>query len=78
MIVRFRGTDPFSPLRRAEASVDGKEWEIVFSVDGLVDSKSEEFEIKAGKLEPGEHFIALRVYDSTGNIGIGKSVLQVK
>ena len=77
-VVRFKGTDPYSPLRRAEVSVDGKEWEIIFSVDGIVDSRIEEFEIKAEKLDPGEHFIALRVYDSAGNIGIGKALLQVK
>ena len=77
-VVRFKGADPFSPLRRAEASLDGKEWGIVFSVDGIVDSKTEEFEIRSEKLDPGEHFVALRVYDSAGNIGLGKAVLQVK
>jgi len=77
-VVRFKGTDPYSPLRRAEVSVDGKEWEIIFSVDGIVDSRIEEFEVKTEKLDPGEHFIALRVYDSVGNIGIGKALLQVK
>ena len=48
-VVRFKGTDPYSPLRRAEVSIDGKEWEIIFSIDGIVDSGIEEFEIKAEK-----------------------------
>ena len=77
-VVRFKGTDPYAPLRRAEVSVDGKEWEIIFSVDGIVDSRIEEFEVKVEKLDSGEHFIALRVYDFAGNIGIGKAVFQVK
>jgi WD40 repeat protein len=77
-VVRFKGTDPHSPLRRAEVSVDGKEWEIIFSVDGIVDSRIEEFEIKVEKLDSGEHFIALRIYDFAGNIGMGKAVFQVK
>ena len=77
-IVRFRASDSVSALRKAEVSLDGKEWEMVFSVDGIVDSKTEEFEIKTGTLEPGEHTVALRVYDSTGNVAIGKAALLVK
>jgi hypothetical protein len=77
-VVRLRASDSVSALRKAEASLDGKEWEMVFSVDGIVDSKTEEFEIKTGTLEPGEHTVALRVYDSTGNVAIGKTALLVK
>jgi hypothetical protein len=67
-----------SALRKAETSIDGKEWETVFSVDGIVDSKTEEFEIKSEPLALGEHTVALRVYDSNGNVAIGKAVVQVK
>jgi sugar lactone lactonase YvrE len=77
-VVRFRASDLVSSLRKAEVSIDGKEWEMVFSVDGIVDSKTEEFEIKTGTLEPGEHSIALRVYDATGNVAIGKAGLLIK
>ena len=76
--VRFRASDLVSALRKAEFSLDGKEWEMVFSVDGIVDSKTEEFEIKTGTLVPGEHAIALRVYDATGNVAIGKAAFVVK
>jgi hypothetical protein len=75
---KFRATDTVSALRRAEVSLDGKDWELVFSADGIVDSKTEDFEIKTGALEPGEHSLALRVYDSTGNVGIGKVVVAIK
>jgi SMP-30/Gluconolactonase/LRE-like region len=77
-IVRFRASDTVSPLRKAELSLDGKDWEIVFSVDGIVDSKAEEFEVKTGDLQTGDHVLALRVYDSTGNVAIGKATLRVK
>ena len=77
-IVRFRASDLVSALRKAEVSLDGKEWEMVFSVDGIVDSRTEEFEIKTGALEPGEHTVALRVYDATGNVAIGKAALLIK
>jgi len=77
-IVRFRASDSVSALRKGEVSLDGKEWEMVFSVDGIVDSKTEEFEVKTAALEPGEHTVALRVYDATGNVAIGKATVLVK
>src|SRR5262245_39113597 len=77
-VVKFRASDLVSALRKAETSLDGNEWEMVFSVDGIVDSRSEEFEIKTGTLAPGEHTVALRVYDATGNVAIGKAALVVK
>jgi hypothetical protein len=77
-VVRFRASDSVSALRKAEVSLDGKEWEMVFSVDGIVDSKAEEFEVKTGTLDPGEHTVALRVYDGTGNVAIGKAALLAK
>jgi len=77
-VVKFRASDLVSALRKAEVSLDGKEWEMVFSVDGIVDSRAEEFEIKTGTLEPGEHTVALRVYDATGNVAVGKAALLIK
>lgn len=76
--VRFKAQDATSVLRKAEVSIDGKEWQDIFSVDGIVDSKSEEFEVKTDDLGAGEHTVAMRVYDSNGNVGIGKAVFQVK
>jgi sugar lactone lactonase YvrE len=77
-VLRFKVTDAVSALRKAESSVDGKEWETTFSIDGIVDSKTEEFEVRAEPLPSGEHAIALRVYDSNGNVAIGKAVVQMK
>jgi hypothetical protein len=77
-VLKFKASDTVSALRKAESSIDGKEWEAVFSIDGIVDSKTEEFEIKTEPLASGEHTIALRVYDSNGNVAIGKAVVQVK
>jgi sugar lactone lactonase YvrE len=77
-VLKFKASDNVSALRKAEVSIDGKEWETVFSIDGIVDSKIEEFEIKTEPLASGEHTVALRVYDSNGNVAIGKAVVQVK
>ena len=78
MVVKFKAVDTVSALRRAQFSIDGREWETVFSKDGIIDSTTEEFEINLESLEAGEHTVALRVYDSSGNVGIGKAILQIK
>jgi hypothetical protein len=76
--VHFRAVDAVSPLRRAECSIDGSDWEAIFSEDRIVDSKVEEFEVKTDDLIVGEHAVALRVFDSAGNVTIGKAVVSIK
>jgi predicted nucleic acid-binding protein len=76
--IRFKASDTVSALRKAEFSLDGKDWEVVFSIDGIIDSKEEEFEVRTEPLDVGEHTVALRVYDSTGNVGIAKALCQIK
>jgi hypothetical protein len=75
--VRFRAEDHTSPLRSAEAAIDGEDWRQIYSDEGIVDARVETFTIKASKLEPGEHIIALRAYDTAGNAGIGKAIVRV-
>ena len=64
--------------QRAECSIDGSDWEAIFSEDRIVDSKVEEFEVKTDDLIVGEHAVALRVFDSAGNVTIGKAVVSIK
>ena len=52
-------------------------WQAVFSKDGVLDSKSEEFEITTKSLDEGEHIVALRVFDAMGNVAIGKSTVSI-
>ncbi len=75
--VRFEVQDNTSPLRRAEFSIDGRDWQDVVSDDGIVDSPRETFTVRAGKLAPGEHVITIRAYDIAGNAGVGKALVQV-
>jgi hypothetical protein len=75
--IRFAAEDETSPLRSAETSVDGKDWQSVLSDDGVVDSRRETFTIKLTQLAPGEHILALRASDTSGNIGVGKVVLHI-
>ncbi|MBZ5561261.1 MAG: hypothetical protein LAP13_02455 [Acidobacteriia bacterium] len=75
--VHFLAEDSTSPLRSAETSLDGKTWRDILSDDGIVDSRRETFTVKIPRLDPGEHIILLRAYDTAGNAGVGKAVLYV-
>ncbi len=75
--IRFQVEDATSPLRQAETAIDGKDWRDVHSEDGIADSRLETFSVKVAKLEPGEHIISLRAYDTAGNAGVGKAVVRV-
>jgi len=51
--VSFRSTDNFSPIKRAEYSLDAGEWQFIEPVDQISDSKSEEYNFKVRVAEPG-------------------------
>ena len=75
--VVFEVEDSTSPLRSAETSLDGKEWQNILSDDGIVDSRKETFTVRLSKLDAGEHVVSLRAFDTAGNLGVGKAVLRV-
>lgn len=75
--VQFSVEDSTSPLRSAESSLDGQDWHDVLSDDGVIDSLKETFTLRVSHLSPGEHILALRASDTSGNIGVGKAVIRV-
>jgi sugar lactone lactonase YvrE len=75
--VQFSAEDTTSPLRSAETSLDGQDWHAILSDDGIVDSRKETFTLKLTQLAPGEHVLALRASDTSGNIGVGKAVILI-
>ncbi len=76
-IIQFTAEDSTSPLRSAETSLDGHEWHDILSDDGIVDSRKETFSLTFNSLAPGEHIVALRAYDTSGNVGVGKAVIEI-
>jgi hypothetical protein len=80
--VRFRATDGFSTIKRAEYSVDAGEWKYVEPVGQLSDAKSEDYDFKAGfdagKDAAFEHVVVVRVYDRYDNMGAAKTLLRSK
>lgn len=76
-LVSIQASDSSSLLRDAQYSVDGGEWKTIFPKDEIFDSQEEEFLITVENLSVGEHSLIFRVKDSEGNIGAGKTVIQV-
>jgi hypothetical protein len=82
--VNFRAIDNFSPLKRAEYSVDAGEWKYVEPVGQLSDAKTENYDFKATPEtskdggDSSEHVVVVRVYDRYDNMGAAKTLIRGK
>jgi hypothetical protein len=82
--VIFRAADGFSPLKRAEYSVDAGEWKYVEPVGQLSDAKTENYDFKVTLETPteggasSEHVVVVRVYDRYENMGAAKTLIRAK
>lgn len=76
--VTFRAVDGFSPIKRAEYSIDARDWQYVDPVGQISDSKTEsyDFSIPVPAGDPQEHIIVVRAYDRFDNMGAAKFVLR--
>jgi sugar lactone lactonase YvrE len=74
--VVFRATDATSIIRRAEYQVDGGAWKAVFPIDGIADSKREEFRVTATVAGGKPHVVALRVFDANANVGSAQAPIK--
>ena len=80
VFVAFEAEDDFSPIARAEYSLDAGPWQFVQPVGTLSDSKHEHYEFmlpaKDTAGNSGEHLITVRVYDRHENVGAAKTVIH--
>ncbi|MGA7169902.1 MAG: hypothetical protein WBX08_12180, partial [Candidatus Sulfotelmatobacter sp.] len=74
----------FSPIKRAEYSVDASDWKYVEPIGQLSDAKTETYDFKAMP-EPAkddssssEHVVVVRVYDRYDNMGAAKTLIPAK
>ncbi len=81
--VRLEARDATSPIAHAEYSVDAGAWQYVEPVGGLSDSLMERYDflasvpVAAGEVsKPGEHVVAVRVYDRFENMASVKMVVR--
>jgi WD40 repeat protein len=89
--VVFHAADAFSPVRRAEYSVDAGEWKFVEPVGQLSDARSENYDFtvalppviddaaaKKARRDTSEHTVVVRVYDRYSNMATAKTVVRGK
>jgi WD40 repeat protein len=74
---QFTAMDATSGIEKAQYSVDGGEWILLAPAQGISDSKTESYSFTVRGLTPGEHTIAVRVYDRFDNVGAGKTTVNV-
>jgi len=83
----FEARDATSPIAHAEYSVDAGPWQYLEPVGRVSDSKEERYDFTAaippvpsdaasGVENPGEHVIAVRVYDRYENVASVKAVVR--
>ncbi len=88
--MRFHASDSFSPIKRAEYSLDGSDWQFVEPVGQLSDSKTEDYDFRVSIPAPdsalpsmagsaaNDHVIVVRVYDRYDNLATAKTLLRGK
>jgi hypothetical protein len=88
--VRFRASDSFSPIKRAEYSLDGGDWQFIEPAGQLSDSKTEEYDFRVAVPQfeaapapmaesPGnDHVVVVRAYDRFDNLATAKTVIRGK
>jgi hypothetical protein len=84
--IKARAVDTFSPIKRAEFSIDAGDWKYVDPVGQLSDAKTETYDftvkldsaVGASKDESSEHVVVLRVYDRYDNMSASKALIQAK
>ncbi|HEX9200256.1 MAG TPA: fibronectin type III domain-containing protein [Acidobacteriaceae bacterium] len=83
----FSAKDAVSPIAHAEYSVDAGPWQYLEPVGRVSDSLEERYDfvadvptatggVAAGVVSPGEHVIAVRVYDRFENVVAAKAVVR--
>lgn len=80
--VQFRAVDSFSPVKRAEYSLDAGEWQFIEPVGQLSDSKSETYDfvvpLPNADSSDQEHVIVVRAYDRYDNMNASKALVAGK
>ncbi|MFZ0285427.1 MAG: hypothetical protein WAL32_09370 [Terriglobales bacterium] len=80
--ITFSAGDSFSPIKRAEFSVDAADWQFVAPVGQLSDSKNENYDFDvptpADPVGPVEHVVVVRAYDRFDNMSSAKTVIRAK
>jgi outer membrane protein assembly factor BamB len=77
VLVRFVARDSTSAVARAEYSLNAGEWTLLFPDDRVTDSAQENYSLTLKNLSPGEHTLAVRIYDRFENPASAKITFTV-
>jgi hypothetical protein len=72
----FAASEKASYITRAEFSVNGGEWQVIYTDDGIADSQNERFTINLPSVSAGEYVVTLRVFDVNGNSGSARAIIR--
>jgi hypothetical protein len=75
--VAFQADDATGRVKQADVSIDGGEWNVVAPEDGINDSGSERYGLTLSVTGKGNHTIALRVFDTNGNVGSAQTTVSI-
>jgi len=75
--LRFTARDAASDIARSSYSVDAHEWQSVFPVGQLTDAPVENYDTVLRDLKPGEHTVAVQVFDQFENSAASKVTFTV-
>lgn len=76
--IEFQAVDSYSAIARAEYSLNAGEWTLVMPEDRLSDSPQEKYTIVLKGLAPGEHTVAIRMFDQFENTASAKVTFVVE
>jgi WD40 repeat protein len=70
--VTFTARDASSAIDHAQYSLDGADWVVVSPTSSISDAPVEHYDFGISTVAPGEHTLAVRVFDSFENVGSAK------
>ena len=78
MIVTGKIEDASSVISKAAYALNSDDWEVVFPSDQIFDSPSESLDFTIENLKSGSYTLVVQAHDALGNVGVGKTVFEVK
>ncbi|MBT5830339.1 MAG: hypothetical protein HOH77_09115, partial [Candidatus Latescibacteria bacterium] len=70
--------DKTSAILSAKYAVNSGDWQVVFAEDMVFDSAKETLKFEIEQLRPGAYTLVIRAEDVLGNVGVGKTIFEVK
>jgi hypothetical protein len=72
-VFSFIVKDELQSITSVEYGLNAEDWQLIYPVDGICDSKLERFEIALKTAVNGTNTIVIKAKDVNGNLGFGKS-----